>query len=125
MKLGLRWMLIGCALAAGCGNFTKTTVYNEKTYGELSHEFNVRVKNIDGRITEFYRMEVVKLDETYLYARCWQKKDSSPTDYKFNKSEIIIENTKFSGTRTGEYVIYAGILIAIVVLIQLAVNRSH
>jgi hypothetical protein len=112
-------------VTVGCGNFTKTTIYNETTYDKLKSEINIRVKNIDGHITQFYRMEIVKVDEMFIYAHCWEKKGSKPVDYKFKKSEIVIENTKFSGTHTGEYLLYLGILVTIVVLIQLAINRHH
>jgi hypothetical protein len=121
----LFWLVIAIIWVAGCGNLTKTTVYNDKTYDQLDKEFNIRVRNIDGHFFQFYRMQVVKVDDQYIYARCWEKKSSSPMEYKFTKSEIVIENTKFSGSRAGEYVLYIGILVAIVVLIQLAVNRSH
>lgn len=112
-----------CVLWVGCGEVSKTTIYNDNTYQELSKAINVRIKNIDGKEYGFYKIEVVKVDENYIYARCWERKKSEPIDYKFSKQEVIIESTTFSGTKTANYVLFTVATLGLILLLNIILSK--
>ncbi len=115
--------LIGGILTAGCGEVSKTTIHNEATFGRLAKAKNIRVKHIDGREATFYRMEVDKVDDQFIYARCWKDKDSEAVEYKFNKQEVVIESVAFSGSKTANYVFGTIISVGLLVLLSILLAR--
>ena len=106
-----------------CSQVEKTTVYNDRTYAELTKAKNVRIKHIDGKEFVFYRMEVMKTDESYIYARCWEKKNSKPVDYKFNKQEVVIESSAFSGSMATNYFLITLVTVGIIILIPIILSK--
>ncbi len=112
-------VLIGIGLVlAGCSQTARTVVYNETNFSGLASKRNIRVTFVDGNVAEFYRMEVIKVDETNIYARCWKSKKDEPIDYKFVKSEVVIENVEFSTSRSAAYVAGLVLSIGIIFLLQ-------
>lgn len=108
---------------SGCSQVEKTTVYNDRTYPELAKAKNIRLKHIDGRAFVFYRMEVMKTDENFIYARCWEKKNSEPVDYKFNKQEVVIESSSFSGAAATNYFLITMITVGLLILIPIILSK--
>ncbi|MBX7152091.1 hypothetical protein K1X84_10650 [bacterium] len=115
------WIVLVLMVAgvSSCGNFSKTVIYNEGTYGSLEHQRNVKVKFTNGVIKHFYKLNVVRTDEQFIYAQCWESQKSEPIDYKFDKSEVIIESEHFSGSSAGTYLLYLGLSVGVFVLIDL------
>lgn len=110
------WFLTLLFLTA-CGQAARTVVYSDSTFDQLSSRRNVRVTFIDGTVVQFYKIDVVKIDETHIYARCWEKEGSDAADYKFLKSEVVIESVEFSSSRTLSYV--AGVVLSLGILFLL------
>lgn len=108
---------------SSCSQVEKTTVYNDRTYPDLAKAKNVRIKHIDGKEFIFYRMEVVKTDDNFIYARCWEKKDSEPVDYKFNKQEVVIESSAFSGKMATNYFLITLITVGLLILIPIILSK--
>lgn len=109
---------------SSCSQVEKTTVYNDRTYPDLAKAKNVRIKHIDGKEFVFYRIEVVKTDENYIYARCWEKKNSEPVDYKFNKQEVVIESSAFSGSAATNYFLITLITVGLLILIPIILSKA-
>ncbi len=107
-----------------CSQVEKTTVYNDRTYADLAKAKNVWIKHIDGKEFVFYKMEVVKTDENYIYARCWKKKNSEPVDYKFNKQEVVIESSAFSGSAATNYFLITLITVGLLILIPIILSKA-
>jgi hypothetical protein len=105
-------------LLTACGQTARTVVYSDSTFDKLSSRRNVRVTFIDGTVVQFYKIEVVKVDETHIYARCWEKEGSDAADYKFLKSDVVIESVEFSTSRTLSYVAGIALSIGILFLLQ-------
>lgn len=103
---------------SSCGNTSRTIIYNEHNYEQVSTRTHIRVRGIDGRTLQFYRMEIASTDDKYVYARCWRFKQSDPVDYKFDKSEIIIESTEFSVSRTGEYILVIVLTVGLILIAE-------
>lgn len=115
------WILLVLVITgvSSCGNFSKTVIYNDETYNSLEHQRNVKVKFTNGVIKHFYKLNVVRTDDQFVYAQCWEYKNSEPIEYKFDKSEVIIESEHFSGSKTGTYLLYLGLSVGVFVLIDL------
>lgn len=107
---------VGILVLAGCSN--KTVIYGDHNYKDLSKAREVIVKFTDGNTVRFHHMEIVAVDEKYIYARCWTKKDASPKELKFAKNEVLIEDTEFSMPNTLGYVLSFAITVGILYLLQ-------
>lgn len=116
-------MLLSVLCIASCGETSKTVIYNDHTYHEVSKVENIRIKHIDGKEFAFYRMEVIKVDDSFIYARCWERKKSEPIDYKFNKQEVVIESTSFSGQKAINSVFYTIVTVGILVLLSILISQ--
>lgn len=123
MRLCQSIVLLCLVWIAGCGQVNKTVIYNDNTYKELSKRENIRLRHVDGSMVTFYKMEVMKVDEDFIYARCWERKQSEPIDYKFNKQEVIIESSSFSGSKAANYFLYVVFTIGLVILIPIILTR--
>ncbi|MCK6542265.1 hypothetical protein L6Q79_06230 [bacterium] len=108
--------LIFSFLMAGCGNTSRLIVYTDANYAMVEKGKNIRVKHVDGKFVQFYKMVIDKTDDEYIYARCWKTKKSTPEDLRFKKSEVILESTEFSVSRTTEYVMLIGVTILLIFL---------
>lgn len=111
------WIMILAGLT-GCGQTARTVVYSDGNFERLSSRRNIRVTFVDGKVAEFYRIDVVKVDATHIYARCWEKEGSEAVDYKFLKSDVVIESVEFSTSRTFSYVAGVVLSIGIIFLLQ-------
>jgi hypothetical protein len=98
-------------------------VHNESNFDRLAKAKNIRVKSIGGKEAVFYRMEVQKVDDRFIYARCWKSKDSEPVDYKFNKQEVVIESESFSGAKTANYLFGTVLSIGLLILLSILLTR--
>ncbi len=114
MKL---WMF-SLILLTACATTSRRVIYNEKNFDRVAKATNIRVTFADGRVAEFARMEVVKTDDQFVYARCWEKGTSDPQEFKFLKSEIVIESSEFSTSRTAGYVASIVVTIGVLYLLQ-------
>lgn len=123
MRLGLTLMSVYVLCIAGCGQVSKTVIYNDHTYKEVSKAENVRITHIDGKTFGFYRMEVITVDDHFIYARCWEKKKSEPIDYKFNKQEVIIESTSFSGAKTANYIFFTAVTVGLIIFLNIILSK--
>lgn len=123
MKLSPIVLMTFFIFISGCGEVSRTTVYNDRTYPEVSKAENIRIKHIDGREFVFHRIEVVTVDENFIYARCWERKKSNPVDYKFNKKEVIIESTSFSANKAVNYIFLTVITVGLIVLINILLSE--
>ena len=121
MLLPVLFMLLW---VSSCSQVEKTTVYNDRTYPDLANAKNVRIKHIPGKEFVFYRMEVVKTDESVIYARCWEKKNSEPVDYKFNKQEVVIVSSTFSGSAATNYFLITLITVGLLILIPIILSKA-
>jgi len=110
-------VVLALMTVVGCSQTARTVVYNENNFSGLSSKRNIRVTFIDGNVAEFHRMEVIKVDESHIYARCWKKKGDEPVDYKFLKSDVVIENVEFSTSRSVTYI--AGLILSIGIIFLL------
>jgi hypothetical protein len=123
MRSMLLMNLFFLLVLTGCGQVSKTTIYNDSTYDKLAKAENIRIKHIDGREFVFYRMEVMKQDVNFIYARCWVKKKSEPVDYKFNKQDIVIESTSFSSSMAANYFMLTVITVGIIILVPIILSK--
>ncbi len=99
-----------------CANTSRLIVYNESTYATLKNDKNILVKNVDGHEFRFFRMEVSRTDDMYIYAQCWRTKKSEPENVKFVKSEVVIQSVQFSGSSTANYVFSIALLLGVILL---------
>lgn len=101
-----------------CGSSGKLVIYNESNYAQLKQRTGVEVRFIDGRIVYFYRMEVIKTDDEYIYARCWANKNASPDDWKFSKRDVVITDKESGASGTGMYILSIGLMIGLLLLLN-------
>jgi hypothetical protein len=116
MRTGAVLLLILTMVA--CESTSRVVVYSDHNYAELEKGTDITVKFTDGRVARFHRMKIVRVDEQHIYARCWERKDSEPKDFKFLKSEIVIEDTEFSTPNTVGYVLSFALMVGILYLLQ-------
>jgi len=102
---------------SSCGNFSRTVIYNESTYSKIGQAHGITIKTVDGKEFRFYKMNVEKIDDQFIYAQCWESKGSEPKAYKFAKSDIVIQSEHFSGSQTVWY--FAGIALTIGIIVLL------
>jgi hypothetical protein len=101
-----------------CGSVNKTITFNDSNYEILNKKTRITVRFLDGRAVVFYRMEIVKTDDEYLYAKCWAKKTSQPEEWKFLKNEIVITNEESSGSQTAAYILSLGLMVGLIFLLN-------
>ena len=113
MAVGLLLFLIN-----SCGNFSRTIIYNESSYARLNQAHDITIKTVDGQELHFYKMNVEKMDEEFIYVQCWEKKNEEPKAYKFVKSSIVIQSEHFSGSQTAWYVAGVALTVGIIILLN-------
>lgn len=113
------WLLAGgLAFFIGCGASNRTVIYGDHNYKSLPAARDVTVKFTDGNIVRFHHMEVVGVDDRFIYARCWLRENSEPKELKFVKNEVIIEDTEFNTSNTFGYIASFAITLGILYLLQ-------
>ena len=82
------------------------------------------MEHISGLTQTFYKMEVVKVDDEFVYAKCWKSKDAEPENFRFSKSEFVIKRSEeWHGSKTMTFLYSVG-LTALVIGLIYVIDRA-
>ena len=111
-------------LVLSCSARRSTVVYSERNFDELKKHTHIVVEHISGLTQTFYKMEVVKVDEEFVYAKCWKSKDAEPENFRFSKSEFVIKRSEeWHGSKTMTFLYSVG-LTALVIGLIYVIDRA-
>jgi ABC-type molybdate transport system ATPase subunit len=105
-------------LLSGCSNTSRNVTYNEQNFDRLKDQVGITVKMIDGRVFDFYKVEMIKLSDQEIWLKTWAKKNSMPVEYVFRRSDIVIENKQYNQSSAVRYLLSMALIIGLVALLN-------
>jgi hypothetical protein len=103
---------------SACSNTGRNVTYNEQNFDRLKDQTGISIKMIDGRIFDFYKVEMIKLSDQEIWLKTWAKKNSPPVEYVFRRSDIVIENKQYNQSNALNYIISMALIIGLVAVLN-------